>query len=142
MTRIFFYYNAADRVEAAAILLGKVYRQGKAMLVYAPEAALAEALDRKLWISPPTGFIPHVRGVSPLAAETPIVISEDTTAGTQNERLLNLSADVPPAFSRFSSVIEIVAQDDEERRTARERARFYSDCGYAIEYIDLAEKSS
>ncbi|MDR1934996.1 MAG: DNA polymerase III subunit chi [Candidatus Accumulibacter sp.] len=141
MTRIFFYHNAADRVAAAAALLGKVCRQGKTALVYAPEAALAEALDRQLWLSPPTGFIPHVRAASPLAAETPIVITADSAAGAQSERLLNLSSQVPPAFSRFDSVIEVVGLDGDERQAARERVGFYKDRGYAIQYFDLAEPS-
>lgn len=142
MTQIFFYHNAPERIAAAAALLGKAYRQGKAVLVYAPEAETAGALDRHLWTTPPTGFVPHVRGNSSLAEETPIVIADETESSTQNERLLNLSPDVPPAFSRFASVIEVVGQDDDERRAARERARFYKDRGYAIHYFDLAEKSS
>jgi DNA polymerase-3 subunit chi len=142
VTQIFFYHNAIDRIAAAAALLGKAYRQGKAVLVYAPEANLAEALNRHLWTTPPTGFVPHVSGTSPLAEETPIVITADVTASAQNERLLNLSAEVPPAFSRFTSVIEVIGQDDEDRRAGRERAKFYKDRGYAIQYFDLAEKSS
>jgi DNA polymerase-3 subunit chi len=142
LTRIFFYHDAADRIAAAAALLGKAFRHGKAVLVYAPETALAEAIDRQLWLSPPTGFIPHVRGASPLAAETPIVITADTAASAQSERLLNLSSEVPPAFSRFASVIEVVGRDAGQRQAARERVRFYKDRGYAIQYFDLAEKSS
>jgi DNA polymerase-3 subunit chi len=142
LTRIFFYHNAAHRVAAAAALLGKACRQGKAVLVYAPDANLAEAIDRQLWIAPPTAFFPHVRATSPLADETPIVITADVAASAHNERLLNLSAEVPPAFSRFESLIEVVGMGDDERREARERVRFYKDRGYAIQYFDLAEKSS
>jgi DNA polymerase-3 subunit chi len=142
LTQIFFYHNAVDRIAAAAALLGKACQQGKAVLVYAPEANLAEALDRHLWTTPPTGFVPHVPGTSPLAIETPIVITSDTTTSAQNERLLNLSAEVPPAFSRFTSVIEVIGQDDDERRAGRERVNFYKDRGYAIRYFDLAEKFS
>lgn len=141
MTRIFFYHNAAHRLAAAVALLGKAYRQGKAVWVYAPDAEIAETLDRQLWITPPTGFLPHVRDTSPLAAETPIVITAGTMASARNERLLNLSAEVPPAFSRFESLIEVVGPDDGEKREARERVRFYKDRGYAIQYFDLAEKS-
>jgi len=142
LTQIFFYHNAPDRIAAAAALLGKACRQGKAVLVYAPEVELAGALDRHLWTTPPTGFVPHVRGNSPLAEETPIVITDDPAGAAQDERLLNLSSEVPPGFARFASVIEVVGPDDEERRAARERVKFYKDRGYAIQYFDLAEKSS
>ena len=142
MTQVFFYHNAASRIVMAATLLGKACRQGKAVLVYAPDLALAEALDRQLWVAPPTGFIPHVFAASPLAAETPIVITADMTVAAQNERLLNLSEEVPPAFSRFASVIEVVGRQEDERQSARARVKFYKDRGYAIQYFDLAEKSS
>jgi len=142
LTRIFFYHNAADRIAATVALLGKAYRQGKPVLVFAPEEETARALDRHLWTNPPTGFVPHVFSTSPLADETPIVITEDPTTATQSERLFNLGMEVPPGFSRFTSVIEVVGRNEEERQAARTRVKFYKDRGYAIQYFDLAEKSS
>ena len=72
MTQIFFYHNAADRIAATVALIGKAFAQKKALLVYAPDAEVAGTLDRQLWMHPPTGFVPHVRGNSPLALETPV----------------------------------------------------------------------
>lgn len=140
MTQIFFYHNAADRISAAAALISKAFAQKKALLIYAPDNDVAGALDRQLWIHPATGFVPHVRGDSPLADETPIVITDNLESPPQSERLFNLSADVPPDFSRFASVIEVVGQQDDERLAGRERVKFYKDCGYEIKYYDLSEK--
>ena len=140
MTQIFFYHNATDRLAAAAALIGKAVMQKKAMLVYAPDAEIASALDRYLWTHPPTGFVPHVRNGSPLAAETPVLISDNLDSPPQNDRLVNLSAVIPPGFSSFTSVIEVVGQHDEERLAGRERAKFYKDRGYEIKYFDLSEK--
>lgn len=140
MTQIFFYHNAADRIAAIAALIGKAYRQRKPVLVYAPEAHVAGALDRQLWLQPPTGFIPHVSDSSPLAGETPVIITGDPDSALQHERLINLSEEVPPGFTRFTSVIEVVGQDESERQSARARVKFYKDRGYAIQYFDLAEK--
>ena len=140
MTQVFFYHNASDRLAAVAALISKAAQQKKALLVYAPERELADAIDRQLWIQQPTGFVPHVRGNSPLAAETPVVIVDSLESTRQNERLFNLSADIPPGFSRFTSVIEVVGQEDDERRAGRERVKFYKDRGYDVKFIDLAEK--
>ena len=139
MTQIFFYHNAADRIAATAALIGKAYRQKKAMLVYAPDADVASMLNRQLWMQPPTGFTPHARLHSSLAFETPVLIADELDDIPQNERLVNLSADVPPGFSRFTSLIEVVGQEEEERRAARARVKFYKDRGYEIKYFDLTE---
>lgn len=140
MTQIFFYHNAANRIAAAAALIGKAFLQKKAVLIYAPDADVAGALDRHLWMYPPTGFVPHVRSNSPLAGETPVLIADNLETLPQNERLFNLSAEIPPGFSRFTSLIEVVGQQDDERLAGRERAKFYKDRGYEIKYFDLLEK--
>ena len=140
MTQIFFYHNAAERIAAAAALIGKACLQKKSLLVYAPDADVAGLLDRHLWMHPPGGFIPHVRSDSPLAAETPVLIADTLDALPHNERLFNLSTEIPPGFARFTSVIEVVGQQDAERLAARKRVKFYKDRGYEIKYFDLSEK--
>jgi DNA polymerase-3 subunit chi len=141
LTRVFFYHNAADRIAAAAALIGKAVNQKKALLVYAPDAEVAAALDRELWTSPPTGFIPHVDARSPLVRETPVVIAGSLDSPPQEERLFNLAAEVPPGFSRFASLIEVIGQNEEERQAGRQRARFYKDHGYEVIYCDLAGRN-
>ena len=141
MTRIFFYHNAADRISAATALIGKAFAQKKALLIYAPDREVAGALDRQLWLQPPTGFVPHVRINSPLANETPVLITDTLDVLPQNERLINLATEIPPGFSRFTSVIEVVGRGEDERLAGRERVRFYKDRGYEIQYFDLAGKS-
>lgn len=139
MTQIFFYHNAGDRLTAVVKLIGKAASQKKALLVYAPDRDIAEALDRQLWTQHPTSFISHVRSDSPLAAETPVLIADNLDAPSQNERLFNLSTDIPPGFSRFTSLIEVVGQDEADRQAGRERVKFYKDRGYEIKFIDFAE---
>lgn len=140
MTQIFFYHNASDRIGAMAALIGKAFAQKKPLLVYAPEPESASTLDRHLWMHPSTGFVPHVRHSSPLAGETPVLIANSLDEPAQSERLFNLSNAVPPGFSRFISLIEVVGRNEEERIAGRERAKFYKDRGYAIKYFDLAER--
>jgi DNA polymerase-3 subunit chi len=140
VTQIFFYHNAANRIGTTAFLIGRTFAQKKALLVYAPDAEIAAALDRQLWAQPPTGFVPHVGAGSPLAAQTPVVIASTLESLPHDERLFNLSSDVPPGFSRFTSLIEIVGRGDEERADGRKRARFYKDRGYDVRYLDCTGK--
>lgn len=141
MTQVFFYHNLSDRLAALAALVGKACAQRKELTIYAPDPRLAESIDRLLWTQSPTGFVPHVRHDSPLAAETPVLIAADLESPAQHERLFNLSDEVPPGFSRFSSVIEVVGTDEDERRAGRERVKFYKDRGYEVRFFDWSEKS-
>nr|MBL8410971.1 DNA polymerase III subunit chi [Dechloromonas sp.] len=140
MTQVFFYHGAADKIAAACALLGGAYAKKKAMLVFAPDHDIANSLDRTLWTHSALSFVPHCRADSPLAAETPILITDTLDSIPQDERLMNLSQSVPPGFSRFQSLIEVVGQADEERSAARERVRFYKERGYEVSYFDLSNR--
>jgi DNA polymerase-3 subunit chi len=140
LTRVFFYFNAPDRVATAAALVAGAYRKKKEMFIYAPDPVVAEAIDRQLWVAPSTDFIPHVDAASPLAAETPVLIGNTLESRRQTDRMLNLSDSPPPGFAEFDNLVEVVGRSEEEKRAGRERARFYKDRGYALEYFDLQEK--
>jgi DNA polymerase-3 subunit chi len=140
LTQVFFYHGASDRIAAACALLGGAYAKKKPMLVFAPEKAVADSVDRALWTQSALGFVPHCRADSPLAAETPILITDNLDQLPQDERLMNLSQVVPPGFSRFHSLIEVVGREEAERNSARERVKFYKDRGYEVRYFDLGER--
>lgn len=140
MTQVFFYHGAADKIAAACALLSGAYAKKKPMLVFAPEKEVANSVDRMLWTQPALSFVPHCRADSPLAAETPILITDSLETLPQDERLMNLSQIVPPGFSRFQSLIEVVGQADDERAAARDRVKFYKDRGDEVRYFDLSER--
>ncbi len=140
MTQVFFYHGASDKIAAACALLGGAYAKKKPMLVFAPEKEVADNVDRSLWTQSALGFIPHCRADSPLAAETPILITDNLDQLPQDERLMNLSQVIPPGFSRFQSLIEVVGRDEADRESARERFKFYKDRGYDVRYFDLSER--
>ncbi|CAB1368616.1 DNA polymerase III subunit chi [Denitratisoma oestradiolicum] len=138
MTRVHFYHGASDRIAAAADWLDRSWRSRRRIVVYAPRADLAERLDRQLWIHPATGFTPHCREGSPLAAETPIVIVAQAGPPQADECLLNLSDEVPPEFAAYGELVEIVSTDDAVRLPARERFRRYREQGCELINQDIA----
>jgi DNA polymerase-3 subunit chi len=140
LTQVFFYHGASDKIAAACALLTGAYGQKKAMLVFAPDKDVASGIDRLLWTRSALSFVPHCRADSPLAAETPILITDSLDAIPQTERLMNMGQQVPPGFSRFQNLIEVVGQEEEERLAARERVRFYKDGGHEVRYFDLSER--
>jgi DNA polymerase-3 subunit chi len=139
MTRVDFYHNAPHRIEAAARIVQKAYLQGLSMVIFAPD--LAEDIDRMLWLLPPvSGFLPHCSYEHQLAEVTPILIARSipTAEAPHNDALLvNLGDEVPPAFSRFGRVVEVIGRDDAERSAGRIRYRHYRDLGYEISAHDI-----
>lgn len=142
MTKVLFCHGATDRLQAAAAWLMQLRAQElpEVALIYAPNAEVAERFDRLLWVQPAVGFLPHCRIDSPLAAETPVLIASKLDNLPQEERLLNLSDELPPGFSRFENLVEIISQDDAVRLPARDRVKFYRDRGYDIEFRDLGKE--
>jgi DNA polymerase-3 subunit chi len=139
MTNIDFYFNGDDRLQVACRLVAKAMAQKKRVLIYAPEPETAQRIDRLLWTWPATGFVPHCTPHDPLAAETPVLIASGDEAPPGCEVLLNLSAECPPQFERFERLLELVGAAEKERKSGRDRYRYYRDRGYAIVNHDLAQ---
>lgn len=137
MTRVSFLHGAADRIQAAAQWLQQAWGRRQAVLVYVPDEADANRLDRILWTQPQLSFLPHCRADSPLVAETPILLTDRLDAPPQEQCLLNLGNELPPGFSRFEELVEIVSTNDADRLPARERFKFYRERGYAIDSRDI-----
>lgn len=143
MTKIFFYHGIAERLPYAVRLISGAWAQRKALTVYAPDPRVAQQLDQLLWSQHATGFVPHCFGDSPLVSETPILIARNETElghSAQDQRLVNLSNELPPGFARFESLVEVVSQDDEVRNSGRERVVFYRDRGYEVQFKDVASE--
>jgi DNA polymerase-3 subunit chi len=139
MTRIDFYFEAEDKLQVACRLSAKAAQQKLRVLIYAPDEAQAQKIDKMLWTWQATGFVPHCMTRSALAAQTPVLITRDPEDTPHDEVLLNLHYAWPPAFSRFQRLVEIVGRDDEDRDAARGRFRFYRDRGYEIVKHDLSK---
>ncbi|MBI5108677.1 MAG: DNA polymerase III subunit chi [Rhodocyclales bacterium] len=138
MTRISFLHNARDRLQATATWLGQACRRGEKVIVYAPLEGDLERLDRLLWMHPATGFTPHCFAGSVLAAETPVILTTELDRPAHDQCLVNLSNDIPPGFSTFERLVEVVSTADHVRIPGRERFRFYRERGYALETEDIS----
>ena len=139
MTQIDFYTHVADKLRVACQLSTKAFARGMKVTVFCPDSEVAARVDRLLWMSPPIGFVPHCAPGDPLAAETPVIIDSSGDNLLHDEVLLNLRSESPLFFGRFQRLIEIVSLDDEDRRAARERFRFYRERGYEIRTHDLSK---
>lgn len=139
MTEITFYTFADNPLDVARRVATKALGQGRQVMIYAPDAAVADAIDRLLWTTPALGFVPHCRASDALASETPILIGADADALRQADVMINLHHEQPPAFARFERLVEIVGQDESGRERGRARYRFYQTRGYALKTHDLRQ---
>jgi len=139
MTQIDFYTHVEDKLKTACTLVAKAFARGLRLTAYCPDPETAQRLDRLLWTTPATGFLPHCGPDDPLAAETPVIIDCGGDNLLHDEVLLNLRPEWPPFFGRFQRLIEIVSLEDADRAGARERFRFYRDRGYEIRTHDLSK---
>ena len=139
MTEILFYTHADAPLDVARRVAAKAYGQGRQVMIYAPDAAMADAIDRLLWTTPAPGFVPHCRDTDPLAGETPVLIGTDTGALRSADVMINLHTGQPPAFARFERLVEIVGPDEAGLEPGRARYRFYQTRGYALKTHDLRQ---
>jgi len=139
LTRVDFHFNAADKLGYGCRLVRKIYRARHKVLVWCDDAVRLDEFDRLLWTFSQQDFIPHVGAGDPLAAETPVLLAAEPVETPFHEVLVNLGSAMPPMFSRFDRLIEVVASGEADREAARERWRFYRDRGYPLERHDLAQ---
>ena len=139
MTEITFYTHADDPLDVARRIAAKAYGQGKQVMIYAPDAAVADAIDRLLWTTPALGFVPHCRDSDALAGETPVLIGTHADALRSADVMINLHVEQPPAFARFERLVEIIGQDEAGLEPGRARYRFYQTRGYALKTHDLRQ---
>jgi DNA polymerase-3 subunit chi len=131
MTRIDFHSNVGDSLLYACRLARKAYLAGQPTVVLAEPPRL-RAFDEQLWTFSPLDFVPHCYSDSPLAAQTPIVLTASADRVPHYQVLLNLGAEVPAQFARFERLLEVVGNAQDELSAGRERYRFYRDRGYAL----------
>jgi DNA polymerase-3 subunit chi len=137
MTQIDFYVQVDDRQETARKLCGKALGASAKLVIWCADQNAGQRLSRLLWSIPATGFLPHCFAADPLAPRTPILLAWEDGAFAHDDILINLRDEVPAFFSRFERLIEIVSTDEADKRSARDRFRYYRDRGYEIRTHDM-----
>ncbi|HEY8355759.1 MAG TPA: DNA polymerase III subunit chi [Methylophilaceae bacterium] len=138
MTRIEFFFNVGDKLEKVVELSEKAVRKGRRLMLFAQDESMAREVGSRLWTSSSISFLPHCPVDHALSAETPIILDWRNVDFPHHDVLINLQADYPPFFSRFTRLIEIVGLDEEDRASARARYKFYRERGYELRLYDAS----
>lgn len=141
MTRIDFHSNVPDKIAYACRLVRKARAADCRIVLLTNNRSRLAALDDALWTFSELEFLPHVTAGNPLAAQTPIVLTDDDAAELPHHQvLINLSDHTPVNFARFDRMLEIISTEDADLAAGRERYRFYQQRGYALTHF-VADKT-
>ncbi len=139
MTRVGFYVVQAaarqERLLVAARLADKAFARGHRIFINAADEGQARSLDELLWSFRPASFLPHGLQGEELADTIAIGWGQEPTR--HNDLLINLQLGIPPFFSRFKRVAEVVTQDPDSLAALRRSWTFYKERGYQLEKHDL-----
>ncbi len=141
MTQIDFYLlksqDEFQRLGFACRLVEKAWSQGHRVLIQTPSAAMSEQVNRLLWTFREGSFLPHGLLTEADADITPILINHGEEAGDEHQVLINLSQSVPPFFSRFERLAEILDQSPEILTAGRGRYSHYKERGYPLQHHQM-----
>ena len=146
MTQVDFHFNAPDKWLYVSRLLRKANSQGKRVAVWC-DVQTAERLNQSLWQLGATEFVSHCLLSEPANRinQSSIVISEDWMALRQLDDMdvyLNLNNSVPEEMDQLPRLIEVVGPDENDKVSARQRWKRYSDLGFNINRYDLTTASA
>ena len=150
MARIDFHSNVNDKLSYACRLARKIWStviSGDPVqhIVMVGERPDLNKLNELLWSFNKTDFLPHCFIDDELAAETPIVLSENFSfdAIPHANVLIHLGKripeDIPVLVARFPRIIELVSTNEEERLAGRERYKLYRELGHELHNFDQSK---
>ena len=143
MTRIDFYFNVANKSQLLADLVQAALIKRRQVTILAADEPAASQVSSDLWQTKPENFLPNVRANALHSSVTPVLIGlqgDDLKKdATQDDMLINLTVTEPIFFSRFTQLIELVSDDEQDKMAARVRFKFYRDRGYEIKSTNYAQ---
>jgi DNA polymerase-3 subunit chi len=100
------------------------------------DAAQAATLNDALWSLSETDFLPHVMAGDPLAAQTPIIVTDSDQADLPHgDMLVNLTRRAPANVDRFQRVFEIISTDEDDAAAGRKRYVAYKQQSYPLTHF-------
>jgi DNA polymerase-3 subunit chi len=111
------------------------------VVVHLEDGRQLHAFDEALWTFSEQDFLPHVQAGDALAAQTPVILSQDANDPLPHHQvLINLSQRTPEHFARFERLFEILSTDESDLAAGRERYKQYQQRGYPLTHF-VAEKT-
>jgi DNA polymerase-3 subunit chi len=133
LTNVQFIFNVKDKSVLLHSLLLQNLQKKKATLVFCGDQLETKALSENLWSSSGINFLPHIVNKP---YENEMIILSDDRIDWMDDILINFSTSMINVFNRYLKLIELVTDDEKNKANARDRFKFYKDCGYKVNSID------
>ena len=137
MTYIDFYFNVENKFNKIHEIIEREIVRKRKIFIHVDDLSGAKALSDFLYTASLASFFPH--SIGHYEEMTPIHIDWDHKF-VSDDFMINLKSEILPSFSRYLRLIEIVSQNEEDKKTARDRLKFYRDRGYEIQLIDAKKE--
>jgi len=137
MTYIDFYFNVENKFNKIHEIIEREILRKRKIFIHVDDLSGAKALSDFLYTASLASFLPH--SIGHYEEMTPIHIDWDHKF-VSDDFMINLKSDTLPSFSRYLRLIEIVSLNEEDKKTARDRLKFYRDRGYKIHLIDAKKE--
>jgi DNA polymerase-3 subunit chi len=102
---------------------------GKRVFIRTSSSEETRRLDDLLWTFGDRSFLPHEVASSASHVRVRILLGEQDPPQGAGDLLINFSSAAPSNPDAFAQIAEIVVADEERKRQARERFKFYRDRG-------------
>lgn len=145
MVDISFHTGVDDRTTYACRLLRKAARHGARVLVRGAPAEM-DLLDKALWTFEAQEFVPHHRlrpgqAPAPRLARTSVWLMAEGGAWPEGlepaQVLLQMAPQPAEDAPSWSRLIELVGDDPDDRRQARQRWRAYEAQGLPVKAVNV-----
>ena len=112
-------------------LTEQLIKRNRSVLIYFEDQSAID--DFSLFLLEKELFMPHL--IEQNAFLNRLSLTE-SKVDLMDDTLVNFASKEIKGFSRYLKMYELVGHDDEDKKSARERYRFYKDCGYQVDNMD------
>jgi DNA polymerase-3 subunit chi len=141
MTNIDFYLipekNLSESYRFICRLIDKAYQQKRKVYVHTNSLDESKIIDDLLWTFRDDAFVPHNIFSNNLISIAPIQIGHEIIPDNFNDILLNLTKIFPQDFTQFQRVLEIVPNNEDDKKISRQKYRLYQEKNCEIKSHDL-----
>ena len=130
MKRADFYlvesHNQNKLDQVCSSLVHKAYQHKKSVYIHCVSQTQAQNVDAMLWQFQQDNFLPHSLG------EEDTIIVDWQNYKWQQDIIINLADTLPPGWINCQRICEVISQDAQARKEARQRWKEYSDREFQV----------